>query len=111
MFNHALLPGVINRNEDKYGALPQSKFWKLDGGYGPLKPFEQWPEHDRLKKALPALHKLLASADVLGGWRAARGGLRGRGGVSLARGCMAASSLRPVRTCPRCVRACPRCYC
>ncbi|GBF92700.1 hypothetical protein Rsub_05069 [Raphidocelis subcapitata] len=66
MFNHAYLPGVINRAEDVYGALPQSKMWKLDGGWGALKPFEQWPEYARLKASQPALIKLLNSVDVLG---------------------------------------------
>jgi hypothetical protein len=32
MFNHAYLPGVINRKDDVYGAIPESKFWKKDGG-------------------------------------------------------------------------------
>jgi hypothetical protein len=66
MFNHAYLPGVINRADDQYGALPESKMWKKDGGWGPLLPFEQWPEHARLKAALPDIHKLLDSVDVLG---------------------------------------------
>ncbi|KAI8472826.1 MAG: hypothetical protein J3K34DRAFT_519379 [Monoraphidium minutum] len=66
MFNHAYLPGVINRGDDVYGALPEGKFWKKDGGWGPLLPFEQWPEHKRLAKSLPALHRLLDSANVLG---------------------------------------------
>jgi hypothetical protein len=66
MFNHAYLPGVINRDDDVYGALPQSKMWKKDGGWGPLKAFEQWPEYARLKASQPALLKLLSSVDVLG---------------------------------------------
>jgi hypothetical protein len=66
MFNHAYLPGVINRGDDVYGALPESKMWKKDGGWGPLLPFEQWPEHARLKAALPDTHKLLETVDVLG---------------------------------------------
>ena len=66
MFNHAYLPGVINRGDDEFGAIPQGKFWKKDGGWGPLLPFKQWPEHKRLQKALPAIHKLLSSVDVLG---------------------------------------------
>jgi len=66
MFNHAYLPGVVNRDDDVYGAIPESKFWKKDGGWGPLKPFEEWPEYERLNKALPAIHKLLKSVDVLG---------------------------------------------
>jgi hypothetical protein len=49
MFNHAYLPGLINRDDDKFGALPESVMWKKDGGWGPLLPFEQWPEHARLK--------------------------------------------------------------
>ena len=66
MFNHAYLPGVINRADDVYGALPESKMWKKDGGWGPLLPFDQWPEHERLAKALPDIQKLLNSVDVLG---------------------------------------------
>jgi hypothetical protein len=120
MFNHAYLPGVINREDDVYGALPQSKFWKKDGGcaagggggvgdraggggrgaaassragrevgspgapaaavcdppltpppspsqrWGPLKPFAQWPEYERLSRDMPDIHKLLNSVDVLG---------------------------------------------
>ena len=70
MFNHAYLPGVINRADDVYGALPESKMWKKDGGWGPLLPFDQWPEHERLAKALPDIQKLLNSVDVLGAlWR------------------------------------------
>ncbi|KIZ04437.1 hypothetical protein MNEG_3525 [Monoraphidium neglectum] len=66
MFNHAYLPGVINRGDDVYGAIPEGKFWKKDGGWGPLLPFDQWPEHERLSKALPAIRRLLKSVDVLG---------------------------------------------
>jgi len=66
MFNHAYLPGVINRDDDKYGALPESKMWKKDGGWGPLKPLEEWQESHRLQEDLPAIRKLLASVDVLG---------------------------------------------
>lgn len=66
MFNHAYLPGVINRADDVHGALPESKMWKKDGGWGPLLPFAQWPEYARLSKALPDIQKLLSSVDVLG---------------------------------------------
>lgn len=66
MFNHAYLPGVINRADDVYGAIPEGKFWKKDGGWGPLLPFAQWPEHERLSKALPAIRKLLNDVNVLG---------------------------------------------
>ena len=66
MFNHAYLPGIINRADDVYGAIPEGKFWKKDGGFGALLPFEQWPEHARLAKSLPAIKKLLNTVDVLG---------------------------------------------
>jgi hypothetical protein len=67
MFNHAYLPGVINRAPDPPAlrSLPASKTQALQG-WGPLLPFAQWPEHDRLARQLPDLLRLLNAVDVLG---------------------------------------------
>ena len=67
MFNHGYLPGVINRGPDPpdMRAAPATALSAFQG-WGPLKPFDQWPEHARLAKALPDIQKLLNSVDVLG---------------------------------------------
>ena len=65
--NHAYVAGVVNRAPDPPAtrARPPSR---LEGfqGWGPLLPFAQWPEHERLQKALPDIQRLLASVDVIG---------------------------------------------
>ena len=64
--NHAYVAGVVNRGDDVFAALPPSAMARKDGGWGPLLPFAQWPEHARLQKALPDIQRLLASVDVIG---------------------------------------------
>lgn len=67
MFNHAFVPGVVNRGDDPpdMRAGPPTKMAAIQG-WGPLKPFSQWPERERLARALPAARKLLDGADVIG---------------------------------------------
>lgn len=74
MFNHGYIPGVLNRGPDVHGAIPPSKFWKHDGGFGPILPFEEWPHHETLKKNVPALNKLFSEMDFFGVSNYARAG-------------------------------------
>jgi hypothetical protein len=66
-FNHAYVPGVINRAPDDVAVRAQPPS-ALDAyqGWGAVLPFEKWPEYARLKAAQPALLGLLDSVDVLG---------------------------------------------
>jgi hypothetical protein len=74
LFNHGYIPGVINRGADEVGAIPASKFWKHDGGFGPILPFAQWPHHDQLKANVPALNALFSEMDFFGVSNYARAG-------------------------------------
>lgn len=74
MFNHGYIPGVINRGPDVVGAIPESKFWKHDGGFGPILPFAQWPHYEQLKAAVPHLKTLFSELDFFGVSNYARAG-------------------------------------
>ena len=72
-FNHAMLPGVVNRKDDIYGALPESEFWKKDGGWGPLMKFADWPRYEYLNQRIEVIRDLINSLDFLGISNYARG--------------------------------------
>lgn len=44
-FYHAYTPGQINHQPDPKGVkpLPDSPLGTLNGGYGPLLPYDKWP--------------------------------------------------------------------
>lgn len=67
LLNHGYLAGVINRGPDPVNerAGPPSKLQAYQG-WGPLKPFDEWPEANRLNGSLAAIKGLLSSVDVLG---------------------------------------------
>ncbi|GBF95536.1 hypothetical protein Rsub_08517 [Raphidocelis subcapitata] len=67
MFNHAYVPGVINRAPDDNAVrAPPASALEAYQGWGPVLPFDKWPEYARLKASQPALLGLLDSVDVLG---------------------------------------------
>lgn len=74
MFNHGYIPGVINRGPDEVGAIPESVWWKHDGGFGPIKPFAQWPSHATLKANVPSLKALFSEMEFFGVSNYARAG-------------------------------------
>jgi hypothetical protein len=68
MFNHAYLPGVINRGPDPTNLRagpPNTPMYPYQG-WGPLAPLAAWPGAASLKAVLPQLRALLGSVDVLG---------------------------------------------
>jgi hypothetical protein len=65
-FNHAYIMGYINRGPGTPPPLPPTPMAPLDGGWGPVLPFEQWPNYEEAKKNLPAIRQLLEAADFLG---------------------------------------------
>jgi hypothetical protein len=66
LFNHAMLPGVLNRADDIYSPLPVDKMSKKNGGWGPVLPFRQWPLYQHLNRNLKTIHQLLNACDYLG---------------------------------------------
>lgn len=65
-FNHAYIMGYITRGPGTPPVLPPSPMAAYDGGWGPVLPFEQWPNYAEAKKNLPAIRKLLEASDFLG---------------------------------------------
>ena len=63
--NHAYVMGYINR-EGGIPVLPQTPMAPLDGGFGKVMPFEQWPNYAEAKANIPAIKALLAASDFMG---------------------------------------------
>jgi hypothetical protein len=67
MLNHAYATGSINRLAAPQPVHPPSEMAHLDGGWGPLMLFNQWPNHAILQSKLASIRKLInAQVDVLG---------------------------------------------
>lgn len=69
LLNHGYLPGVVNRGPDASGPapLPASKMAPFSGGWGPVKPIDEWPRAEEIKRQLPAARDLLGKEiDFLG---------------------------------------------
>lgn len=73
-FNHAYIMGYITRGPGSPPVLPPTPMAPYDGGWGPLLPFEQWPNYEEAKKNLPAIKALLEASDFLGVSNYARAG-------------------------------------
>lgn len=73
-FNHAYIMGYITRGPGTPAPLPPTPMAPLDGGWGPVLRFEQWPNYEEAKKNLPAIRQLLEAADFLGVSNYARAG-------------------------------------
>ncbi|KAF6262006.1 hypothetical protein COO60DRAFT_1625174 [Scenedesmus sp. NREL 46B-D3] len=73
-FNHAYIMGHITRGPGSPPPLPPTPMAALDGGWGPVLPFEQWPNYQEAKRNLPAIRQLLAASDFLGVSNYARAG-------------------------------------
>uniref|UniRef100_A0A383VDD3 Glycoside hydrolase family 42 N-terminal domain-containing protein n=1 Tax=Tetradesmus obliquus TaxID=3088 RepID=A0A383VDD3_TETOB len=67
-FYHAYTPGQINHQPDPKGVkpLPDSPLGTLDGGYGPLLPYDKWPGVAQLRAVLPDFKRLLQEAQFIG---------------------------------------------
>jgi hypothetical protein len=65
-FNHAYIMGHITRGPGAPPVLPPSPMAAYDGGWGPVLPFEQWPNYKQAKANLPDIKALLEASDFLG---------------------------------------------
>jgi hypothetical protein len=63
--NHAYVMGYINRGPG-IPCLPPTPMAPYDGGFGPVLPFEQWPNYEEAKKNTPAIKSLIAASDFMG---------------------------------------------
>jgi hypothetical protein len=63
--NHAYIMGHIVRGPAE-PVLPPSPMAAYDGGWGPVLPFEQWPNYEEAKRNTPAIKKLLEASDFFG---------------------------------------------
>jgi hypothetical protein len=70
LFNGGLVAGVVNRGPDPVkkpaGAPPAATDRALASVWGPLKPFDSWPDAALLRPALPDIRRLLSSVDLIG---------------------------------------------
>lgn len=58
--------GYINRGPGTPPVLPSTPMAAYDGGWGPLLPFEKWPNYAEAKKNLPDIRALLQASDFFG---------------------------------------------
>lgn len=58
--------GYVTRGPGSPPVLPSTPMAAYDGGWGPVLPFEQWPNYQEAKKNLPAIRSFLQASDFLG---------------------------------------------
>jgi len=63
--NHAYIMGYVNRGPG-IPCLPPTPMAPYDGGFGPVLPFEQWPNYAEAKGNVPAIKELIAQSDFMG---------------------------------------------
>jgi hypothetical protein len=63
--NHAYIMGYVTRGPG-IPCLPPTPMAAYDGGFGPVLPFEQWPNYAEAKAAVPAIKELIAKSDFVG---------------------------------------------
>lgn len=63
--NHAYVMGYVNRGPG-IPCLPPTPMAPYDGGFGPVLPFEQWPNYAEAKAAVPDIKALIAKSDFMG---------------------------------------------